>query len=98
MATDVVALVCRGGGNFDGFVYVPHIGMRLNGSRRWIGLGQLLFSHRNWQKLASSFFSAAWFARLNTKPQTALGFVLPLAIVSLPAVLVLGEVDWEQRL
>ncbi len=74
--------------------YVPHIGMRLNGSRRWIGLGPITIQPSELAKLAVVFFLAAWFARyekLNRK--LLLGFILPLAIISLPAVLVLGEVD-----
>jgi cell division protein FtsW len=74
--------------------YVPHIGMRLNGSRRWIGLGPLTFQPSELAKLAAVFFLAAWFAR-EDKPARNLvfGLVIPLAIISLPAALVLGEVD-----
>jgi len=74
--------------------YVPHIGMRLNGSRRWIGLGPIALQPSELAKLAVVFFLAAWFARYEkTNRKLLLGFILPLAIVSLPAVLVLGEVD-----
>jgi cell division protein FtsW len=74
--------------------YVPHIGMRLNGSRRWIGLGPITVQPSELAKLAIVFFLAAWFARYE-KPncKLLLGLILPLAIISLPAVLVLGEVD-----
>src|SRR5439155_13422918 len=46
-------------------------------------------------KLAIIFFLAAWFAR-DDKPdrQVLLGFILHVAIISLPAGLVLGEVDF----
>jgi cell division protein FtsW len=74
--------------------YVPHIGMRLNGSRRWLGWGPITFQPSELGKLAVIFFLASWFAR-NEQPnhKLFLGFVLPLAILSLPAALVLGEVD-----
>ena len=74
--------------------YVPHIGMRLNGSRRWIGWGPITVQPSEVAKLAIIFFLAAWFARYE-KPdrKVLLGFILPLAIISLPAALVLGEVD-----
>ena len=74
--------------------YVPHIGMRINGSRRWIGRGSLTFQPSEVGKLAAIFFLAAWFAR-REKPNGNIfsGFILPLAIISLPAALVLGEVD-----
>ena len=53
-----------------------------------------LFSHPRLGKLAAIFFLAAWFARYE-KPQSNVlfGLILPLAIISLPAGLVLGEVD-----
>ena len=74
--------------------YVPHIGMRLNGSRRWIGLGPITVQPSELAKLAVVFFLAAWFARYEkTDRKLLLGFVVPLAIISLPAALVLGEVD-----
>jgi cell division protein FtsW len=74
--------------------YVPHIGMRLNGSRRWIGWGPITVQPSELAKVAVIFFLAAWFARYE-KPDRKLlvGFILPLAIISLPAALVLGEVD-----
>jgi cell division protein FtsW len=74
--------------------YVPHIGMRLNGSRRWIGWGPITVQPSELAKVTVIFFLAAWFSRYE-KPdrKLLLGFILPLAIISLPAALVLGEVD-----
>jgi cell division protein FtsW len=74
--------------------YVPHIGMRLNGSRRWIGWGPITFQPSELAKLAAIFFLAAWFARYEKHVGNILvGLIIPLAIISLPAALVLGEVD-----
>jgi cell division protein FtsW len=74
--------------------YVPHIGMRLNGSRRWIGWGPATFQPSELGKLAGIFFLAAWFARYEKPHGNVLfGLILPLAMISLPAALVLGEVD-----
>ena len=74
--------------------YVPHIGMRLNGSRRWIGLGPITFQPSELGKLAIIFFLAAWFARYEKPSANVIfGFVLPLAIITMPAALVLCEVD-----
>src|SRR5947199_9041733 len=36
--------------------YVPHIGMRLNGSRRWLGCGPITFQPSELGKLAAIFF------------------------------------------
>src|SRR5437870_6258217 len=68
--------------------------MRLNGSRRWIGWGPVTIQPSELAKVAVIFFLAAWFP-LYEKPdrKLLLGFILPLAIISLPAALVLGEVD-----
>jgi len=74
--------------------YVPHIGMRLNGSRRWIGWGPITVQPSELAKVAVIFFLAAWFSRYEQPDRKLLlGFIVPLAIISLPAVLVLGEVD-----
>jgi len=74
--------------------YFPHIGMRINGSRRWVGLGPVTFQPSEVAKLAAIFFLAAWFTRHEEAGSNLLsGFVLPLAIVGLLAGLILGEVD-----
>ena len=74
--------------------YIPHIGMRINGSRRWVGYGPITFQPSEFAKIATIFFLAAWFARHEKPEGTALwGFIIPLAIISVPAALVLGEVD-----
>src|SRR6266516_4125786 len=74
--------------------YFPHIGMRINGSRRWVGLGPVTFQPSELAKLAAIFFLAAWFTWHEKAGGNLLsGFVLPLAIVGLLAGLILGEVD-----
>src|SRR6266850_6936990 len=74
--------------------YFPHIGMRLNGSRRWVGIGPLTFQPSELAKLAAILFLAAWFAQREEAGRNVLyGLILPLAIISIPAGLVLAEVD-----
>src|SRR5262245_27963739 len=74
--------------------YLPHIGMRINGSRRWVGYGPITFQPSELAKIAIIFFLAAWFARRERPNSNVfLGLILPLALVSVPAALVLGEVD-----
>lgn len=74
--------------------YIPHIGMRINGSRRWVGYGPITFQPSELAKIATIIFLAAWFAR-REKPDGNVwsGLIIPLAIISVPAALVLGEVD-----
>src|SRR3954454_11597709 len=74
--------------------YIPHIGMRINGSRRWVGYGPITFQPSELAKIATMIFLAAWFARRDKPDGNILsGFIIPLAIISVPAALVLGEVD-----
>ena len=74
--------------------YFPHIGMRINGSRRWVGLGPVTFQPSELAKLAAIFFLAAWFTRHEKAGGNLLsGLVFPLAIVGLLAGLILAEVD-----
>ena len=74
--------------------YIPHLGMRINGSRRWVGLGQLTFQPSELAKLTAIFFLAAWFSRYEKAGNNVIyGFLIPLAIISLLAGLILGEVD-----
>jgi cell division protein FtsW len=74
--------------------YVPHFGMRINGSRRWVGTGHFTFQPSEIGKLATIFFLAAWFSRYEQAGKSLLhGFILPLAIISVLAALVLSEVD-----
>jgi cell division protein FtsW len=74
--------------------FVPHLGMRINGSRRWIGLGPITFQPSEIAKLASVFFLAWWFARYEKLSRRPLfGFVIPLAIVATLLLLIICEVD-----
>jgi cell division protein FtsW len=76
------------------FCFVPHIGMRINGSRRWIGLGPVGFQPSEIAKLAAVFFLAWWFGRYEKVANHPLfGFALPLAVVSALLALILFEVD-----
>ena len=74
--------------------YVPHLGMRINGSRRWIGFGPIAFQPSEIAKLAAVFFLAWWFARYEKVTNHPLfGFGIPLAVVSALLTLILFEVD-----
>ena len=74
--------------------FVPHLGQKLNGSRRWIGFRGLTFQPSEFAKIAAVFFLAFWFARYEAQSkQIWRGFLLPLAIVSLLISLIVTEVD-----
>ena len=76
------------------FCYVPHLGMRINGSRRWVSLGLVSFQPSEIAKLAAVFFLAWWFARYEkVAGHPIFGFALPLAVVAALLSLILFEVD-----
>lgn len=74
--------------------FVPHLGLRINGSRRWIGLGPVAFQPSEIAKIATVFFLAWWFARYDkTAEHPVFGFAIPLAIVTTLLLLIICEVD-----
>ncbi|MEY2490827.1 MAG: cell division protein FtsW [Verrucomicrobiota bacterium] len=74
--------------------FVPHVGMRINGSRRWVGLGPVTFQPSEIAKVAVVFFLAWWFARYEKGAGRILqGFVIPFAIVVTLLLLIVLEVD-----
>jgi len=74
--------------------FVPPIGMRINGSNRWINLGALTFQPSELAKVAALFFMAWWFQKYEMKSGTFLhGFVYPLAILGALIVPIVCEVD-----
>lgn len=76
------------------FCYVPHLGMRINGSRRWVAVGPVSFQPSEIAKLAAVFFLAWWFARYEKVAGHPLfGFAIPLAAVAMLLALILFEVD-----
>jgi cell division protein FtsW len=76
------------------FCFVPHFGMRINGSRRWVSLGPATFQPSEIAKVAVIFFLAAWFAtREKECSQSLQGFVIPFAIICSVLILIVTEVD-----
>jgi cell division protein FtsW len=74
--------------------FVPHLGMRINGSRRWIGFHSLTFQPSEIAKIAVTFFLAFWFSRYEAESNHLWrGFVMPLTIIGLLLSLIITEVD-----
>lgn len=74
--------------------FVPHLGMRINGSRRWVGAGPITFQPSEIAKIAAVFFLAWWFARFESRSRNLIfGFVVPLVATALPISLIITEVD-----
>lgn len=78
-------------------VFIPGIGLRVNGANRWIrGLGQ----PAEFAKPALVILLAAWFARpqKDEMQHRAKGFLIPLALGGIPAALVFAQQDWGTAL
>src|SRR5581483_10227178 len=74
--------------------FVPHIGMRINGSRRWVGFNALSFQPSEIAKIAAVFFLAWWYSRYEkVSGSLVYGFGIPLAVVGILLALILAEVD-----
>jgi len=74
--------------------FIPPIGMRINGSWRWINLGFMAFQPSELAKIATVFFLAWWFTRFEKKASRFfLGFVFPGAIIGILLALIVFEVD-----
>jgi cell division protein FtsW len=74
--------------------FVPPIGLRINGSSRWVNLGPFTFQPSELAKLCSIFFLAWWFTRFEKQSANFLqGFIFPLACLGLLVVPIVLEVD-----
>jgi cell division protein FtsW len=74
--------------------FVPPIGLRINGSRRWIQLGFGTFQPSELAKVAVVFFTAWWFEKFEKDAGRFFkGFVFPIAIVSLVLVPISRQED-----
>jgi len=83
-ALAVLLLVC---------CFVPHIGMRINGSHRWIKLG-MVFQPSELAKIASILFLSWWYSRTDISFHTFKdGLLIPMGALSVLMALIVIEVD-----
>ncbi len=74
--------------------FVPPIGVRLNGSRRWLMLAGMKFQPSEMAKIAAVFFLAFWYARHEkTSGKIVQGFLIPIAVIGVLLALIVFEVD-----
>jgi cell division protein FtsW len=74
--------------------FVPHIGLRLNGSSRWVRLGPLVFQPSEIGKLAAIVALAWWFTKFEARSAQFLhGFVLPMMLIGVLMLLIVREED-----
>jgi len=74
--------------------FIPPIGMKINGSWRWINLGFASFQPSELAKAAALVFLAWWYHRHENETKHFLrGFAMPLGIVCVLIALIAMEVD-----
>jgi len=75
-------------------VHVPHIGVSVNGARRWIGTGPLQFQPSELMKLALVLYAAALLARRPQRVYDLRELVNPLlAVVAAATLLIVTQPD-----
>jgi cell division protein FtsW len=76
-------------------VLIPGVGHSANGSARWIGYGALTFQVSELTKFSVVVFMAGYLVRRNKEIRTQLsGFLKPMVILGVLAVLLLREPDF----
>jgi cell division protein FtsW len=74
--------------------FVPHVGMRINGSLRWLNLHFAAFQPSEVAKIAAVFFLAWWFSRPHTNARKITqGILIPGGVVMMLVALIAAEVD-----
>jgi len=77
-----------------GLCFVRPIGMRLNGSSRWIHAGSITFQPSELAKLAAIIFIAWWFTKFEARSKGLLmGLVYPIGVVMSLLALIVIETD-----
>jgi len=74
--------------------FVPGVGLRINGARRWVNLRALTFQPSDFAKLAAIAFLAHWYSKYEEQSGTLLrGFLAPIAITGILMGLIAREID-----
>jgi cell division protein FtsW len=74
--------------------FVHPIGLRLNGSSRWVRAGSFTFQSSELAKLAAVIFTAWWFDQFESESRTLLkGVLIPFSVVGVLLGLIAAETD-----
>ncbi|MFA7232484.1 MAG: putative peptidoglycan glycosyltransferase FtsW [Terrimicrobiaceae bacterium] len=74
--------------------FVPYVGLRLNGSSRWINVGVGALQPSEFAKIGALFFLAWWFSKYEAESKGFwMGFAAPMGILGLLLLPILREVD-----
>ena len=76
-------------------VLIPHVGLKVNGARRWLGLGPVRFQPSEFAKLALVVWLAHWLAKEKRRiDRFGRGFAVPMGVVGCLLMLGLAEPDF----
>ncbi len=76
-------------------VLIPHVGLKVGGARRWLGLGPMRFQPSEFAKLALVVWLAHWLAKEKRRiDRFGRGFAVPMAVAGCLLLLVLAEPDF----
>ena len=76
-------------------VLIPHIGIKVGGARRWLGLGSFRFQPSEFAKLGLIVWLAHYLAKEKRRIEKfKRGFLIPMAVVGVMCLLVLAEPDF----
>jgi len=76
-------------------VLIPHVGIKVNGARRWLPLGLFRLQPSELAKLAMILFMANWYAVYQRRlRETKIGFTRPLIALGAVCALVFAEPDF----
>lgn len=76
-------------------VLIPHVGLKVGGARRWLGVGPFRFQPSEFAKLALVIWMAHWLAKEKRRIEKfGRGFAVPMAVLGGVLLLVLAEPDF----
>jgi cell division protein FtsW len=76
-------------------VLIPHIGVKVNGARRWINLGPMNFQVTDIVKVISVFWFADWLGNHQRKLESVIhGYLIPIAVLGSLFLLILLQPDY----
>ena len=77
-----------------GLCFAPHVGLRINGARRWVNFRVITFQPSDFAKIAAIAFLAHWYSKYEKQSATFLrGFAAPILITGILMYLIAREID-----
>jgi cell division protein FtsW len=76
-------------------VLIPHVGIKVNGARRWLGAGGIRFQPADFAKIALVLWLAHYLAKEKRRlDRFGRGFAVPMGVTGFTLLLILAEPDF----